>query len=80
MLADKYCGGCGVTLTAQAEEARETTCGVPAGGNYSAAEIRELTDFCSDVRKSKAKTKTGADEEQISQDAINEMFDSKNEE
>jgi hypothetical protein len=78
--ADKYCGGCGVILTAQAGAADEETRRERTAGGYSAAEIRELTEFRSEVNKSKEKKKAGADEKQMSQDAVSELFNSKNEE
>jgi hypothetical protein len=77
---DKYCGGCGVILTAQAEATDDETREKPAAGRYSAAEISELTASRSDLKNGKTKKKAGADEEQVSQDAVNEMFNSKNEE
>ncbi len=80
LVADKYCGGCGVSLTALTDAAGEETCAEPAAGKYSAADIRELTDSRSDVKGSKTKKKCGADVEQMSQDAVNEMFNSRNEE
>lgn len=80
LFTDKYCGGCGVTLTAQAEAAGEEAREAPAAGRYSAAEIKELTAFRSEAKNSKAKKKDGADAEQLSQDTVNEIFNSRNEE
>lgn len=80
LVGDKYCGGCGVSLTARSEAAGEEHREEQAAGKYSAADLRELTDSRSDVKGSKTKKKSGADEEQMSQDAVNEMFNSRNEE
>jgi hypothetical protein len=79
LVADKYCGGCGVALTALAETAGEETREEPAAGRYSAAEIKELTDSQPEVRGGRKK-KDGAGAEQISQDTVNDMFNSRNEE
>jgi hypothetical protein len=78
LIADKYCGGCGVSLTARAEAAGEEAHEAPADGRYSAAEIRELTDSRSDVKDCKTKKKSGADAEQVCQDTVNEIFNSRN--
>lgn len=80
LVTDKYCGGCGVSLTARAEAASEDTREEPVAGRYSAAEIKELTDSRSEKKDSKTKKKGGADADQMSQDAVNEMFNSRNEE
>jgi len=80
LVSDKYCGGCGVSFAAQTNAAGEEPRVEPATEKYSAADLRELTDSRSDVKSGKTKKKSGADEEQVSQDAVNEMFNSRNEE
>jgi len=77
LVADKYCGACGVSLTARAEPAAEVAREEPVAGKYSAAEIRELTDSRSDVKDCKTKKKSGADAEQVCQDTVNEIFNSR---
>ena len=79
LVADKYCGGCGVSLTARENAAGEETHEKPAAGRYSAAEIRELTDSRSEVKDNKTKKKSGADAEQVSQDTVSDIFNSRNE-
>jgi len=79
-VTNKYYGGCGVSLTAMDEAALEETREQPATGKYSAAEIRELTEFRSEKKDSKTKKKGETDADQMSQDAVNEIFNSRNEE
>jgi uncharacterized membrane protein YvbJ len=79
-ISDKYCGGCGVKLTAQADTASEDTREEPATGRYSAAELDELTASRSEGKSSTIKKKSKADEEQMSQDTVSEMFNSRKKE
>ena len=80
LASDKYCGGCGASLTAGADAAGEKNREEPATGRYSAEDIKELTDFRSEVKGNKTKKKSKADEEQISQDAVSDIFNSRNKE
>jgi hypothetical protein len=78
LAADKYCGGCGVSLAAGADATGEITREAPAAaGRYSAEDIRELTDFRSEGKGGKTKKKSKADEEQVSQDAVSDIFNAK---
>jgi len=80
VVPDKYCGGCGVTLTARIDAAGEEAREESAAVGYSASEIRELADSRSDVKNGKTKKKAGADEEQMSQDTLDKIFNSRKEE
>ena len=80
LVADKYCGGCGVTLAVRSEAAVEETREEPAACRYSAAEIKELTACRAEVKGGQIKKKDGTGAEQISQDTVNDMFNSRDEE
>lgn len=84
-LIDKYCGGCGADLVdINTPVSRENISSkLPAGvinNKYSAADIGELIDVLSQEDDKKVKKKDIKEDDEVSQDLLDSMFDSKDSE
>lgn len=83
-LTDKYCGGCGVNLVnIKASGGKEDIPLEPSDGTfgkYSINDIRELIDENSQKQDSKPKKKEIKEGEEVSQDMLDTIFDSDDEE
>lgn len=83
-LIDKYCGGCGAHLVGiNIPVSRENISSkVPAGviNKYSADDISELIDVLSQEKDKKVKKKETKEHDEVSQDLLDNIFDSKDSE
>jgi hypothetical protein len=78
MPADKYCGGCGMSLTdmvPDSPQSQERTCSAPAPGKYSHDDISELFGRqAQDMGPAKRKKEPRATDS-VSQDMLDSIFD-----
>jgi hypothetical protein len=81
---DKYCGGCGSSMSGVSplpEEAGDNTpsaAGILTSAKYTAEDIKELIDSQPDKKEKKIKKKETAEAGELSQDALDRMFEKGN--
>ncbi|MBI4683605.1 MAG: zinc ribbon domain-containing protein [Nitrospirae bacterium] len=82
-LDDQYCGGCGSILasassppSSQPEKELIPQAGIRPAGGYTDQDIKELMESSSEKKDKKPKKKEKTDSDQLSQDALDELFNS----
>lgn len=85
---DKYCGGCGSSMSPEmlgatplqegAGENTPSAVGILASTKYTAEDIKELIDSQPDKKEKKIKKKETAETGELSQDALDRMFETGN--
>lgn len=85
---DKYCGGCGTSMSPGqlgtaplpegAGENTPSAAGILTSAKYTAEDIKELIDSQPDKKEKKIKKKETAEAGELSQDALDRMFEKGN--